>query len=33
MKKIALAIIAVVLAVTSIFCFTACGDTPEQKLH
>ena len=33
MKKIALAIIAVVLAVTSIFCFTACGDTPEQKLQ
>lgn len=32
MKKLALSIVAVVLAVASVFCFTACGDTPEQKL-
>ena len=32
MKKIALTLVAVVLAVTSIFCFTGCGESSEQKL-
>lgn len=32
MKKIALTLVAVVLAVTSIFCFVGCGESSEQKL-
>lgn len=32
MKKIALILAAALIAVTSIFCFAGCGETPEQKL-
>lgn len=32
MKKIALILVAALIAVTSIFCFAGCGDSPEQKL-
>ena len=32
MKKIALILAAALIAVTSIFCFAGCGDSPEQKL-
>lgn len=32
MKKIALILSAALIAVTSIFCFAGCGDSPEQKL-
>ena len=31
MKKIALILAAALIAVTSIFCFAGCGETPEQK--
>ena len=32
MKKIMLTLAAALIAVTSIFCFAGCGETPEQKL-
>lgn len=32
MKKITLSIVAVLMALTSVFTFAACGQTPEQKL-
>lgn len=32
MKKFALSIVAVLLALTTVFGLTACGETPEQKL-
>ncbi len=32
MKKLALSIVAVLLALTTVFGLTACGETPEQKL-
>ncbi len=32
MKKIALTLAAALIAVTSIFCFAGCGDSPEQKI-
>lgn len=32
MKKIMLTLAAALIAVTSIFCFAGCGDSPEQKL-
>ena len=33
MKKITLSIIAIVMALTCVFGFSACGQTPEQKLE
>lgn len=32
MKKLALSIVAVLVAITTVFGLTACGETPEQKL-
>lgn len=32
MKKLALSIVAVLLALTTVFGLTACGETPEQRL-
>lgn len=32
MKKIALTLVAALIAVTSIFCFAGCGESSEQKL-
>lgn len=32
MKKLALSIVAVLLALTTVFGLTACGETPEKKL-
>lgn len=32
MKKITLSIVAVLMALTSVFTFAACGQSPEQKL-
>lgn len=32
MKKLALSIVAVLLALATVFGLTACGETPEQKL-
>lgn len=32
MKKLSLSIVAVLLALTTVFGLTACGETPEQKL-
>lgn len=33
MKKLALSIVAVLVAITTVFGLTACGETPEQKLQ
>lgn len=32
MKKITLSIVAILMALTSVFTFAACGQSPEQKL-
>ncbi|WP_294467938.1 DUF4854 domain-containing protein [uncultured Ruminococcus sp.] len=32
MKKLSLSIVAVLVAITTVFGLTACGETPEQKL-
>ena len=32
MKKLALSIVAILVAITTVFGLTACGETPEQKL-
>lgn len=33
MKKLTTAIVAIIVAVTSVMCLTACGQSPEQKLQ
>lgn len=33
MKKLTTAIVAIIVAVTTVMCLTACGQSPEQKLQ